>query len=74
MGGKLGTLFARAGHEVVFSYHCRMQRNGLELFSDGENSLPFMSQWLRLETGRVPWLCPFFWATTRLVPVPIVNN
>jgi hypothetical protein len=22
MGGKLGTIFARAGHEVVFSYAC----------------------------------------------------
>jgi predicted dinucleotide-binding enzyme len=35
MGGKLGTLFARAGHEVVFSYarsketeHARAGRRG----------------------------------------------
>ena len=26
MGGKLGTLFARAGHEVVFSYARREQK------------------------------------------------
>jgi predicted dinucleotide-binding enzyme len=26
MGGKLGTLFARAGHEVVFSYACSEQK------------------------------------------------
>jgi 8-hydroxy-5-deazaflavin:NADPH oxidoreductase len=26
MGGKLGTLFARAGHEVVFSYSRRRQK------------------------------------------------
>src|SRR3954469_7031555 len=30
MGGKLGTLFARAGHEVVFSYaHSRKKLDGL---------------------------------------------
>ena len=29
---------------------------------------------LRLGTSRVPWSCPFFWATTRLAPAPIVNN
>ena len=27
MGGKLGTLFARAGHEVVFSYARRAKRS-----------------------------------------------
>jgi 8-hydroxy-5-deazaflavin:NADPH oxidoreductase len=26
MGGKLGTLFARAGHEVVFSYARRQEK------------------------------------------------
>ena len=26
MGGKLGTLFARAGHEVVFSYACSKEK------------------------------------------------
>jgi predicted dinucleotide-binding enzyme len=26
MGGKLGTLFARAGHEVVFSYARRHEK------------------------------------------------
>ena len=26
MGGKLGTIFARAGHEVVFSYACSQKK------------------------------------------------
>src|SRR5690349_13896439 len=38
MGGKLGTLFARAGHEVVFSY-ARSQRKLAKLARDaGENA------------------------------------
>jgi 8-hydroxy-5-deazaflavin:NADPH oxidoreductase len=26
MGGKLGTIFVRAGHEVVFSYACSQEK------------------------------------------------
>ncbi len=37
MGGKLGTLFARAGHEVVFSYS-RSQRKLEKLARDAQGS------------------------------------
>ena len=38
MGGKLGTIFARAGHEVVFSY-ARSRKNLEELARDaGRNA------------------------------------
>ena len=37
MGGKLGTLFARAGHEVVFSYsHSREKLTALARGADGK--------------------------------------
>jgi len=32
MGGKLGTLFARAGHEVAFSYARSKEKLGLRGF------------------------------------------
>ena len=35
MGGKLGTLFARGGHEVVFGYCQRLPTNGLFLAVSG---------------------------------------
>jgi 8-hydroxy-5-deazaflavin:NADPH oxidoreductase len=37
MGGKLGTIFARAGHEVVFSY-ARSQRKLLKLARDAKGN------------------------------------
>ncbi len=37
MGGKLGTLFARAGHEVVFSYS-RSQKKLEKLARDAQGS------------------------------------
>ena len=47
MGGKLGTLFARAGHEVVFSYD--VARKKLETLArkagNGARSVPREAAW-----------------------------
>src|SRR5688500_12151350 len=62
MGGKLGTLFARAGHDVVFSYSRSSQKleqlareaNGKARWgtpaeaADGAEVLLFAVQWARL--------------------------
>ena len=54
MGGKLGTLFARAGHEVVFSY------------SRSERKLKTLA---RLTGGRIfPSHDPVFWQTVKQAP------
>jgi predicted dinucleotide-binding enzyme len=44
MGGKLGTIFARAGHEVVFS-------NQVEEFRNGTQKKWLTALWQR--TGRI---------------------
>ena len=44
MGGKLGTLFARAGHEVVFSYarsEQKLQRLAREAQGNARAGQPF---------------------------------
>ena len=53
MGGKLGTLFARAGHEVVFSYACRRDSEGykyeeVHLPNNGQ-----MVKWLNAPSERI---------------------
>jgi predicted dinucleotide-binding enzyme len=40
MGGKLGTLFARAGHEVVFSYARTMEKLNKLAHDTGRNARP----------------------------------
>ena len=48
MGGKLGTLFARAGHEVVFSYSRTPTRFSFEpTGSSGAVSVILLSPWSR---------------------------
>jgi hypothetical protein len=49
MGGKLGTVFARAGHEVVFSY--AQQRGGAQEARTGgpKGKDRFSIDWLLLQ-------------------------
>ena len=47
MGGKLGTLFARAGHEVVFSYARR--RRKLEELARDADALLLAVHWSRMD-------------------------
>jgi predicted dinucleotide-binding enzyme len=45
MGGKLGTLFARAGHEVVFSY-ARTARKLKKLADEAKGAAAYRFEWL----------------------------
>ncbi len=57
MGGKLGTIFARAGHEVVFSY-ARSKENlrGLRATQEGTRGL---ERRVRLHRTRTHFCWPF---------------
>ena len=57
MGGKLGTLFARAGHEVVFSY-ARSERKLMKLAREA-GSKRARAHRAKPPSGRTPccWLC-----------------
>ena len=52
MGGKLGTIFARAGHEVVFSY-ARSQQKLKRLARDAQGNARAREHRLRLHRSRM---------------------
>ena len=58
MGSKLGTLFARAGHEVVFSYARRQEK---QLAYEGEEGPELAYRFERF--GKVPTPLPSFSAS-----------
>ena len=59
MGGKLGTIFAKAGHDVVFSY-ARNQRKLNRLAQ--ESGQPRHSRRSRARPPKVPTFCS--WRST----------
>ena len=72
MGGKLGTIFARAGHEVVFSYarsKAKLQRlasaSCLHANLDGKRPTRGCAVGVSRKSASVPWKIP---ASTRYRP------